>query len=168
MRPPGGQLAHLRVGRKTSSNIIDGFIEFDATAPEDNPEIYEFEVLLAGGSAMGFKHGSHLDFNQGNFNGYQLDNPGEHYRICSRPLNPDAHTSNLMLMMAPPSRPIRLARKARLTKSLRFLAIQASPTSSPVRDAGATNRFPIPIHSLRKKKISYETDRSNFLGSDFH
>ena len=46
MRPPGGQLAHLRVGRKTSSNVIDGFIEFDVTAPEDNPQIYEFEVLL--------------------------------------------------------------------------------------------------------------------------
>jgi len=46
MRPPGGQLAHLRVGRKSSSNVVDGFIEFDVTASEDNPEIYEFEVLL--------------------------------------------------------------------------------------------------------------------------
>ena len=57
-------------------------------------------LVLAGGSAMGLKHGSHLDFNQGHFDGYQLDKPGEHYRICSRPLNPDAHMSNLLLMMA--------------------------------------------------------------------
>ena len=46
LRPPGGQLAHLRIGRKTSSNIIDGLVEFDITAPEDEPQIYEFEVLL--------------------------------------------------------------------------------------------------------------------------
>ena len=57
-------------------------------------------LVLAGGSAMGVKHGSHVDFNQGHFDGYQLDKPGEHYRICSRPLNPDAHMSNLLLMMA--------------------------------------------------------------------
>jgi hypothetical protein len=57
-------------------------------------------LVLAGGSAMGLKHGSHLDFNQGHFDGYQLDEPGEHYRICSRPVNPDAHVSNLLLMMA--------------------------------------------------------------------
>jgi hypothetical protein len=56
-------------------------------------------LVLAGGSAMGLNHGSHLDFNQGHFDGYQLDKPGEHYRICSRPLNPDAHMSNLLLMM---------------------------------------------------------------------
>jgi len=57
-------------------------------------------LVLAGGSAMGLKHGSHVDFNQGHFDGYQLDKPGEHYRICSRPLNADAHMSNLLLMMA--------------------------------------------------------------------
>jgi len=57
-------------------------------------------LVLAGGSAMGLKHGSHIDFNEGHFDGYQLDKPGEHYRICSRPLNPDAYMSNLLLMMA--------------------------------------------------------------------
>jgi hypothetical protein len=57
-------------------------------------------LVLAGGSAMGVKHGSHADFNQGHFDGYRLDNPGEHYRICSRPVNSDAHMSNLLLMMA--------------------------------------------------------------------
>lgn len=57
-------------------------------------------LVLAGGSDLGLKHGSHVDFNQGHFGGYQLDEPGEHYRLCSRPANPDAHMSNLLLMMA--------------------------------------------------------------------
>ncbi len=57
-------------------------------------------LVLAGGSALGLKHGRHVDFNRGHFDGYRLDNPGEHYRICSRPVNPSAHMSNLLLMMA--------------------------------------------------------------------
>ena len=57
-------------------------------------------LVLAGGSDLGLKHGNHLDFNQGHFDGYQLDKPGEHYRLCSQPANPDAHMSNLLLMMA--------------------------------------------------------------------
>ena len=57
-------------------------------------------LVLAGGSDLGLKHGSHLDFNQGHFNGYQLDKPSEHYGLCSRPANPDAHMSNLLLLMA--------------------------------------------------------------------
>jgi hypothetical protein len=57
-------------------------------------------LVLAGGSDIGLKHGSHLDFNQGHFGGYQLDKPGEHYGLCSRPANPNAHMSNLLLLMA--------------------------------------------------------------------
>lgn len=57
-------------------------------------------LVLAGGSDLGLKHGSHLDFNQGHFKGYQLDKPGEHYSLCSRPANDDAHMSNLLLLMA--------------------------------------------------------------------
>ncbi|MFM9067513.1 MAG: DUF1552 domain-containing protein, partial [Planctomycetota bacterium] len=57
-------------------------------------------LVLAGGSDIGLKHGSHLDFNQGHFKGYQLDKPGEHYTLCSRPANPNAHMSNLLLLMA--------------------------------------------------------------------
>jgi hypothetical protein len=40
------------------------------------------------------------DFNQGHFNGYTLDKPGDHYRLCSRPANTGAHMSNLLLLMA--------------------------------------------------------------------
>ncbi|MEM7600423.1 MAG: DUF1592 domain-containing protein [Verrucomicrobiota bacterium] len=46
IRPPGGQPAHLSVGEKTSEETVEGIIEFDITAPEDNPQIYEFEVFL--------------------------------------------------------------------------------------------------------------------------
>ncbi len=57
-------------------------------------------LVLAGGKDLGLKHGSHLDFNQGHFDGYTLDKPGDHYRLCSRPANTDAHMSNLLLLMA--------------------------------------------------------------------
>jgi len=57
-------------------------------------------LVLAGGSDLGLRHGAHLDFNQGHFKGYQLDKPGEHYSLCSRPANPNAHMSNLLLLMA--------------------------------------------------------------------
>jgi hypothetical protein len=57
-------------------------------------------LVLAGGSDLGLKHGGHLDFNQGHFKGYQLDKPGEHYNLCSRPANANAHMSNLLLLMA--------------------------------------------------------------------
>jgi hypothetical protein len=57
-------------------------------------------IVFAGGTALGLKHGSHLDFNQGHFEGYNLENHGQHYRLCSRPANTDAHLSNLLLLMA--------------------------------------------------------------------
>jgi len=48
IRPPGGQPAHLSIGKATgaSGDTVAGLIEFDITAPEDNPEVHEFEVLL--------------------------------------------------------------------------------------------------------------------------
>jgi mono/diheme cytochrome c family protein len=48
IRPPGGQPAHLSIGKATgaSGDTVAGLIEFDITAPEDTPEIHEFEVLL--------------------------------------------------------------------------------------------------------------------------
>ena len=45
-RPAGGRFPTLRIGKKTSSNILEDTIQFDITAPEDKPEIYEVEVLL--------------------------------------------------------------------------------------------------------------------------
>ena len=63
-------------------------------------------LVLAGGSDLGLKHGSHLDFNKKakGFEGYSLGTDGAlttaHYQVCSRPVNSDAHMSNLLLLMA--------------------------------------------------------------------
>ncbi len=46
IRPPGGQPAHLSIGKETSEETVDGLIEFDITAAEDSPQVYEFEVFL--------------------------------------------------------------------------------------------------------------------------
>jgi mono/diheme cytochrome c family protein len=46
IRPPGGQLAHLSIGKSTGEETVSGLIEFDVTAPEDKPQIHEFEVFL--------------------------------------------------------------------------------------------------------------------------
>ena len=46
IRPPGGQPAHLSIGMKTSEETVDGLIEFDITASEDSPRVYEFDVFL--------------------------------------------------------------------------------------------------------------------------
>jgi hypothetical protein len=59
-------------------------------------------LVLAGGTGLGLKHGSHLDYNtkSKDFKGYTLDKPGEHYRLCHRPANTKGHLSNLLLTMA--------------------------------------------------------------------
>ncbi|QDT14282.1 DUF1592 domain-containing protein [Alienimonas californiensis] len=46
IRPPGGQTAHLSVGVRTGEETVDGLIEFDVTATEDDPQVYEFEAFL--------------------------------------------------------------------------------------------------------------------------
>ncbi|MGZ0165659.1 MAG: DUF1592 domain-containing protein [Planctomycetales bacterium] len=46
IRPIGGQTAHLSIGKRTGEETVDGLIEFDLTAPEDSPQVYEFEVFL--------------------------------------------------------------------------------------------------------------------------
>ena len=46
IRPPDGQPAHLSIGKRTGEETVEGLIEFDLTAPEDRPQVYEFEVFL--------------------------------------------------------------------------------------------------------------------------
>ncbi|CAN5877970.1 DUF1592 domain-containing protein [soil metagenome] len=46
IRPLGGQPAHLSIGKTTGEETVAGLIEFDITAPEDKPQVYEFEVFL--------------------------------------------------------------------------------------------------------------------------
>jgi hypothetical protein len=59
-------------------------------------------LILAGGSALGLKHGRHVDFNLAvkGFAGYDLANPGKHYGLCHKPVNPKGLLSNLLLTMA--------------------------------------------------------------------
>ena len=46
VRPIDGQPAHLSIGKRTGEETVDGILEFDVTAPEDKPQVYEFEVFL--------------------------------------------------------------------------------------------------------------------------
>ena len=46
IRPIGGQTAHLSIGKRTGEETVDGLIDFDITAPEDSPQVHEFEVFL--------------------------------------------------------------------------------------------------------------------------
>jgi mono/diheme cytochrome c family protein len=46
IRPPGGQTAHLSIGKRTGEETVDGLVEFDITASEDKPQVHEFEVFL--------------------------------------------------------------------------------------------------------------------------
>ena len=46
IRPPGGQPAHLSIGKETGEETVAGQLEFDITAPEDSPAVHEFELFL--------------------------------------------------------------------------------------------------------------------------
>lgn len=46
IRPIGGQPAHLSIGKRTGEETVEGLIEFDLNAPEDAPQVYEFDVFL--------------------------------------------------------------------------------------------------------------------------
>ena len=56
-------------------------------------------TILAGGKALGYKHGTHLDFNLPKIGKYNVADAQEHYQICSRPVDSDARVSNLLLTM---------------------------------------------------------------------
>ncbi|EMI53491.1 protein containing DUF1552 [Rhodopirellula sallentina SM41] len=57
-------------------------------------------TILAGGRKLGLKHGQHVDYNVGHFDGYDLDDAKKHYGICSRPVNEKGRLSNVLLTMA--------------------------------------------------------------------
>ncbi len=54
IRPPGGQIPHLRIGKRTGEGTNEGLIELDVLAPEDDPEIIEFEVFLEMPASLDF------------------------------------------------------------------------------------------------------------------
>lgn len=56
-------------------------------------------TLLAGGRALGYKHGQHVDFNLSKIRQYNVADANGHYRVCSRPVDGNARLSNLLLTM---------------------------------------------------------------------
>jgi len=56
-------------------------------------------LILAGGKALGYKHGQHLDFNLPKIGQYNVADPMSHYKVCSRPVDEKARVSNLLLTM---------------------------------------------------------------------
>jgi len=54
IRPPGGQTAHLSIGKRTGEETVDGLIETDITAPEDKPQVLEFEIFLEMPASLDF------------------------------------------------------------------------------------------------------------------
>jgi hypothetical protein len=56
-------------------------------------------TILAGGKALGHKHGQHVDFNLPKIGKYNVADANGHYRVCSRPVDSDARLSNLLLTM---------------------------------------------------------------------
>ena len=56
-------------------------------------------MILAGGKALGYKHGHHVDFNLPTIGAYNTADAGAHSKICSRPVDNDARVSNLLLTM---------------------------------------------------------------------
>jgi hypothetical protein len=56
-------------------------------------------TILAGGRGLGYNHGQHVDFNLPKLGKYNVADATSHYRVCSRPVDSDAHLSNLLLTM---------------------------------------------------------------------
>ncbi len=56
-------------------------------------------TILAGGKSLGLKHGQHVDYNLPILKSYDLANAAGHYGVCSRPVNSNAHLTNLLLTM---------------------------------------------------------------------
>jgi hypothetical protein len=54
-------------------------------------------TILAGGAALGMKHGKHIDYNLPIIKAYDLAKAGEHYNLCHKPVDGKARLSNLLL-----------------------------------------------------------------------
>lgn len=90
IRPPGGQIPHLRIGKKTAEATNEGLVELDILAPENDPEIIEFEVFL--------EMPASLDFNLVVSDIISRDKGGHHRNILSSPTYIFTHTSETRLL----------------------------------------------------------------------
>lgn len=55
IRPQGGQIPHLRIGKKLAEDSNEGLVELDILASEDQPQIIEFEVFLEMPTSLDFR-----------------------------------------------------------------------------------------------------------------
>jgi len=90
IRPPGGQPAHLRIGKSTGEASNEGLIELDVLASEDQPEIIEFEVFL--------EMPVSLDFNVVVTDIISRDKGGHHRNILNSSSYIFTHTSETRLL----------------------------------------------------------------------
>ena len=56
-------------------------------------------TILAGGKALGLKHGQHIDYNLPSVKSYNLADAVGHYTLCHKPVEPKARMTNLLLTM---------------------------------------------------------------------
>jgi len=56
-------------------------------------------IVLAGGKALGLRHGQHIDYNLPSIKSYNLANAVEHYGLCHKPTDGNARLTNLLLTM---------------------------------------------------------------------
>lgn len=90
IRPAGGQIAHLRIGKRMAEATNEGLVELDILAAEDEPEIIEFEVFL--------EMPTELDFNVVVSDIISRDKGGHHRNILSSDTYVFTHTSETQLL----------------------------------------------------------------------
>jgi hypothetical protein len=56
-------------------------------------------TIVAGGTALGLKHGKHIDYNLPIIKAYDVTKAGEHYNLCHKPVDGKARLSNLLLTL---------------------------------------------------------------------
>ena len=90
VRPPGGQIPHLRIGKRTGEGTNEGLIELDVLAPEDQPTVIEFEVFL--------EMPTSLEFNVVVSDIINRDKGGHHRNILGSQSYIFTHTSETQLL----------------------------------------------------------------------
>lgn len=90
IRPPGGQIAHLRIGKRTVEAANEGLVEVDILASENEPQVVEFEVFL--------EMPTDLDFNVVATEGIDRRKGGHYRNALSVPSYIFTHSSETRLL----------------------------------------------------------------------
>ena len=90
LRPKGGQTPHLRIGKRLAEASNEGLVELDIDAPEDKPQLIEFDVYL--------DMPANLDFNVIVSDIISRAKGGHHRNVLSSPTYVFTHTSETRLL----------------------------------------------------------------------